>query len=91
MPVLNLEILFKFRIGRAIVVGDIANDITMFKQCDARTYIYRMLKIMTGYQYCSTIIAVIVFQKFLQNVLRRRVEEVERLIENHKFRTVQQC
>ena len=63
---------------------------TFFQQGDTCGDVNGVLQVMTGNEYRSPRLA-IVFRKFMfQDVLRRGIEEVEGLVEDHQLRTIEE-
>ena len=80
----DVEIAFQFLLGRTIVVVDVADDLTVLQQGDARTDIDRVVEVVAGDEDGGTRLAVVVGEQVLDGILRTGIEEVEGFVEDEQ-------
>ena len=80
---LGVEVVLQFCLGTAIGVGQVADDLSFLQQGDAGGDVDGVLQVMRGDEDGGARLVVVLCQEVLQDVLRRRVEEVERFVEDN--------
>ena len=87
---LNIEVFLKLFLGFAISIVEVVDYHSMLKQSHTCRYFHRVLQVMARDKHSGTRRLVELCDESFQLVLAAWVEEVERLVEHHELRTVEQ-
>ena len=87
---LLVEVSIQFLFRTVILIGEVFHYLAMFEQCDARTDVDGVSQVVATDDDCGTCCLIVIYQGMLQHILARWVEKIERLVEDYKFRTMEQ-